>query len=235
MNTPDLTLGERWRDHYVTGITWIQSLLGCADVWVAPKSEPTPETLIRVLQALASGCFRISDDFQVGQPPKPVLVSVPPLLLPGTDYLLIGLNAETPRSRFTSSPIGGVVFEDPIWALLAAYAVSRKDQPRVAIPRARDATDLWNRVLAVADAIEKRRYQPEDFFGPIEGWIPPSKMPKFELLSVRSEQIAALRTRGIQALWISRPPKVFELYQPPIGTQGPGPKRSGNPQTIRLS
>ena len=191
--------------------------------------------MVRNLQAIASGCFRISDDFHVGQPPKRVLVSKPPPLLPETSYLMIGLNAETQRSRFTSSPIGGVVFEDPIWALLAAHAVSRKDQPCVAIPTARDATDLWNRVLAVADAFEERCYQPEDFFGPIEGWIPPSTTPRFELLTVHSEQIVALRTRGIQALTISRPPKVFELYQPQIGTHGPAPKRSGNPRTIRLS
>jgi hypothetical protein len=215
MDTPVLTLGERWRDHYLTGIAWIQSLSGRVDVWTAPKSEPTPENLIRVLQALASGGFRISDYFQAGQPPKPALVSVPPLLSPETDYLLIGLNAETPRSRFTSAPIGGVAFEDPIWALLAAHAISRQDPPRLAVPMARDAMDLWNRVRRAASVIETHHYQPEDFFGAIEGWIPPSTLPRFELLTVGGEQMAALRSRGRQALTVSRPPKVFELYQPP--------------------
>ena len=86
MNTPVMTLGERWRDHYWTGISWIQSLLGCGDVGAAPKLEPTPETLLGVLQALAGGGCGISDNFQVGQPPKPVLVSEPPPLLPETDY-----------------------------------------------------------------------------------------------------------------------------------------------------
>jgi hypothetical protein len=215
MNRPVMTLGERWRDHYLTGIAWIQSLSGCVDVWAAPKSDPTPEDLIQVLPALASGCLRISDDFLAGQPPNLALVSVPPRLSPEADYLLIGLNAETPRSRFTSALIGGVAFEDPIWALLAAHAVSRKDQPPVAVPSAQDATDLWNRVCLVASAIEEHHYRPEDFFGPVEGWIPPSTIPRFELLIVGGEQVAALRSRGRQALRISRPPKVFELYQPP--------------------
>jgi hypothetical protein len=161
-----------------------------------------------------------SDHFRVGNPGKPMLVSVPPPLSPETDYLLIGLNAETARNRFASLTTGGVVFEDPIWALLAAHAISLslKDQPRVAVPRARDEKDLWKRVLVVAGAIEQGRYQAEDFFGPIAGWVPPSETPKFELLAVSAEQITALRARGLQALKISRPPKFFELYQPSATT-----------------
>ena len=143
-----------------------------------------------------------------------MLACVPPPLLPEADYLLIGLNAETARSRFASSTTGGVVFEDPLWALLAAHAVSLKIQPQGAVPRARDANDLWKRVLQVAAAIEQGRYKPEDFFAPIEGWISPSQTPKFELLTVSTEQITALRARGVQSLKISRPPKFFELYQP---------------------
>jgi hypothetical protein len=215
MNTPVMTLGKRWVDHFLTGVMWIQSLSAREDDWAGPKSDPTPETLVRVLQALGTGTFQASDYFRAGNPPKATLVSAPPPLLPETDYLLIGLNAQTTRSRFVSVSTGGVIFEDPLWALLVAHAVSQKDRPPVAVPEAIDSVDLWRRVLLVADAIEEHCYQPENFLGPIEGWVPPATMPKFELLTVSSEQIAPLRARGIQALRVSRPPKFFELYQPP--------------------
>jgi hypothetical protein len=222
MNTPVLTLGESWRDRYLTGIAWIRSLMGRSNVSVEPKSEPTPESLIHDLQALVRGDFRIPDDFEIGQPIKSGLIGKPPPLLPETDYLLIGLNAETARGRFVSSPAGGVVFEDPIWALLVAHGLSREVRPLLAIPKASNSEDLWERVLLIARAIEERRYQPENFLAPIEAWLLPSKTPRFELLTVRSEQVAALRMRGVQALTNSRPPKVFELYQPPISDRGLG-------------
>jgi hypothetical protein len=222
LNTPVMTLGERWLDHYLAGITWIQSLMGRAEARTEPRSDPTPVGLVRVLQALAGGRLRTTDEFPLGKSSQPTLVSTPPPLLPEADYLLIGLNAQTARSRFASLSTGGVVFEDPLWALLVAHAISRHDRSPVAVPKARSSEDLWERVFLVARAIEECRYQPEDFFGPIEGWLPPSNMPKFELLTVGSDQIAALRARGIQALKISRPPKLFELYQPPLSTRGLG-------------
>jgi hypothetical protein len=220
MNPPVMTLGERWLDHFLAGIAWVHGLESLSNGGIVPKSDPTPEMLVHTLQAIASGCFKTSDDFQSGNTPKSALVSAPPSLAPETDYLLIGLNAETARGRFASLPSGGVVFEDPIWALLAAHAVSRKDRVPVAVPWARDDQDLWERIVLVASAIEERRYQPEDFFGPIEDWVPPSRAPRFEWLTVRSEQLAALRRRGIQALKVATPPKFFELYQPPIRPDG---------------
>jgi hypothetical protein len=227
MNPPVMTLGERWPDHFLAGINWIHRLGSPANARIVPKSDPTPEILVRALQAIANGRFETSDDLLIGNPPKPALVSVPPPLSPETDYLLIGLNAESARGRFASLPSGGVVFEDPIWALLAAHAVSRKDRAPVAVPCARDDQDLWEHVLVLAGAIEERRYRPEDFFEPIEDWIPPSRAPRFELLTVSSEQLAALRLRGIQALKVSRPPKFFELYQPSI--RRPGEEKDSHP------
>ena len=220
MNPPTMTLGQRWRDHFLAGITGIHGLESPANAGIVPRSAATPEMLVHTLQAIADGRFETIDDFQIGNPPVPALVSVPPPLSPEADYLLIGLNAETARGRFASVPSGGVVFEDPIWALLAAHAVSRKDRTPVAVPCARDNQDLWERVLLVASAIEERRYQPEDFFETIEDWIPPSRVPRFELLTVCSEQVAELRRRGVQALKVSRPPKFFELYQPPSKRAG---------------
>jgi hypothetical protein len=219
MKEPCLTLGERWLDHYLAGITWIRCLTDRPNARAdsGSDSDSTPETLIRVLQGVAIGRLDGAEYFRTGNLGKPALVSVPPPLSPETDYLLIGLNAETARSRFANLTTGGVVFEDPIWAFLAAHAVSLglKDQRWLAVPRARDEEDLWKRVLLIASAIEESHYQPEDFFGPIEGWIPPSETPKFELLTVSTEQLTALRARGVQALKTSRPPKFFELYQAP--------------------
>ncbi len=178
MNPPVMTLGESWRDHFLAGITGIHSLASLADAGIVPKSDPTPETLVRTLQTIADGRFETTGDIKIGNPPVPALVSVPPPLSPEADYLLIGLNAETARGRFASVPSGGVVFEDPIWALLAALAVSRKDRTPVAVPCARDNQDLWERVLLVASAVEERCYQPEDFFETNRGLDPTIEGPQ---------------------------------------------------------
>jgi hypothetical protein len=216
MDSPGMTLAARWRDHCLTGTAWVQSLLRREDVPTSLKPETMPDAIPRVLNAIAAGTFSSRDFFQTeGQRVKPGIFIKPPELEPNSSYLLIRLNAETARGRFVSSPVGGVVFEDPIWALLAAHALSVADKPQVAVPRAKDNGDLWAQIGQLEASIESGRYDPRLFFGPIEGWIQPDRSPRFELITVSSEQLAGLRSRGIQTLKISTPPRFFELFTAP--------------------
>jgi hypothetical protein len=175
--------------------------------------------LLRILQEVLEDRYHHDDHFAAGGPPKPTVVARPPDLVPDKEYVLFGLNALTTRGEFVSLPAGGLAFEDPAWALLTANTAARNARPRLAVPRARDADDLWRRLTKVDAAITGGAFKPEDFFGPILGWIPPATQPRFELLTVSGDQAHALRTRGNQALKVSRPPKYFELYEPDSGSK----------------
>src|SRR6185436_17011280 len=96
MNVPTMTLGERWRDHYLKAITMVHLLLR-HDVSVVAKKDPTFDQLAAVLEDLAANRYQPSLYFKAGPPPQASLISKPPSLSPGTNYVLIGLNVLTAR------------------------------------------------------------------------------------------------------------------------------------------
>lgn len=208
-----LTLGPRWADHYLSGTMLLHVLLGYSPA-ITPKVPPTPETLCQVLQDVAAGVYVPDKYFKPGPATWPPFASAPPLLMPGRSFVLVGLNASTSRGQFVSVPAGGVAFEDPLWAILAAHAASKKF--RVGLPLARDNEDLWRRTVVVAEAVRHGNYKPNDFLAVTEGYIAPEDAPKFTLLLVETVQIEALRARGLQSLKVPTP-KFYELFQPPAG------------------
>jgi len=209
-----LTLGERWRDYYMAGMTLLHILLGY-DVAIAPKSDLTPETLLQVLRDVAGGVYQPAHYFSVNPDgaPRFALLPQPPSLAPGTDYLLISLNALTARGQFVSTRTGGIVFEEPIWAILAAHALSTMNNPRLALPKAKDHEQLWKNMALAVNAVRQGTYKPQDFFAPIAGFVPPATAPEFALLTVTADQLLSLRIRGAQALKVTAPPTFFELFK----------------------
>lgn len=209
-----LTLGERWRDHYLARMTLLHILLG-HDVAVSPKGDPTPETLLQILRDVAGGSYQPTNYFSVnpGGAPRFSLFPQAPALAPGTDYLLISLNALTARGQFVSARTGGIVFEEPMWAILAAHAISTMNNPRLALPKANDHEQLWKNLALAVNAVRQGTYKPQDFFGPTAGFVPPAMAPEFALLSVAADQLLSLRTRGAQALKVTTPPTFFELFK----------------------
>lgn len=212
MPMPVLTLGELWRDHYIVGITLLHMLLGY-DTSVSPKGDPTPETLLRLLRDVAMGSYQPAKYVNPGGTPRFPLVLLPPSITPDAEYLLISLNALTTRGRFVSARTGGIVFEDPVWAILAAHAVSNTSNPRLALPKAKDNEELWKNISLAVNAVRQGTYRPQDFFGPIEGVVPPATAPEFALLTVAADQLMRLRARGAQALKVTVPPTFFELFK----------------------
>lgn len=210
-----MTLGQHWIDQYLSGILLLHTLLG-HNVSVTPKTEPTLNTLIHVLQEVAKGIYVPSKYFKPGPALRLSLITKSPSLAPGARYALVGLNASTARSQLVSVTTGGVVFEDPLWAILAAHAISKNLS--VAIPIAKDNNELWKNVQLVAEAVMQGIYKPQHFLGGIEGFIPPGFSPQFALLFVNSDQVAPLRDRGVQSLKVTVPPKFFELFQFPGGS-----------------
>ncbi len=212
MTSTQTTLGNQWQGQFLAGATILHQLLRL-DSPVRPRNTPKPEILLGLLQDLSLGRYNPSNYFQAGGNPSSSLVVQPPKLVAMTTYLAIGLNALTPRGQFTSTATGGILFEEPIWAILAAYSLSQKTKPVLAIPLANDNDELWNRLSSLADAANRDVYKPSEFLGKIDGFVPPAEHPKFEVLMVQSDQLSALRSRGVQSMTVGRPPLFFELFQ----------------------
>jgi len=206
------TLGPHWVQQYLCGIIFFHSLSGY-DLNIAPKTEPTPETLVLVLQDIVEGKYEPSKYFKSSNAAQICFVSEVPTLLADNLFVLVHLNVSTARSQFISVPDGGILYEDPIWAILAAHAISMKSS--AALPIAKGNQELWKNLSVLKKAIMEKTYKPQEFFGSVKEFIPSDSSAKFELLVVESDKIQALRDRGTQSLMAKDGLRFFELFLTP--------------------
>lgn len=211
MQSHEFTLGHRWVDQLFAGIALINTLLGYRPV-ASAKTTPTPQDLVDILNDIAAGRYEPSRYFVLGAGTSRSLIAEPPLLSPHRSYLLIVLNASTPRGEAVSTTAGGVAFEEPAWALLAAYSIHNGRVPMVAVPSARTNAGLWQRLVSADADVNAGTFSPTHYFSKIGGFLASDGKPHFALIGVSSEQLAALRDRGMQTLAVSRPPKFFEMF-----------------------
>ncbi len=207
--TPSFTLGPAWVEQYLSSLLLLNTLLG-HPATTPGSPQVTPESIIDRLNEIARGKYKPGQASQ-SVPGARELILQPPPLLPDQMYFLIVLNASTETSDFASVDSGGIVFEDPAWAVLAAHAIAQS--PPLAVPIASDDAGLWHRLGSVQRAIRSGAYSPRDFLGAISGFVAPSSQPEFRLLQVTSQQLTALRARGLQSF--GSPLRLYELFHRP--------------------
>lgn len=207
--TPSFTLGASWLDQYVSGLVLINALLGNAGS--APQRPATPESILETLQQIARGKYRPQPSSATAGGGGRGLELRAPDLNPSAEYLVLVLNAATETGNFVSVDTGGILFEDPAWALLAAHAVSLK--PPLGVPIADSDADLRERLGKIQSAIRSGKYVPTDFFGATLGVVPPATEPEFRLMQITAGQLTAIRERGIQSF--GKPLRFYELFERP--------------------
>lgn len=209
MDTAPFTVGEHWKERFRDGMEIVCTLLHY-EVPLVSDRNLSLESALASLNRLASGKIQSSVRSGEHRPSTFALLEPPPHLEPSANYLLLTLNAVTPRSEFVSSATGGVAFEDPFWAVLSAMALSQKKM--AVLPIAANNEELWTKVSAVDIAVREGSYKESNFFQNAKGFIPPAEFPKFETVTVVGEQLAALRSRGVQTLKGTAPPRYYELF-----------------------
>jgi hypothetical protein len=209
MDTPQFTVGEHWRERFSSGMAFVRAISHC-EIPVVRESTLNLEFAVASLNNLALGGYQQPVPSGKDGMSHRLLLDRPPRIEHSTKYLLLTLNALTPRGEFVSVPTGGISFEDPFWAVLSAMALSQKKL--TVLPKAASNEELWSNVSAVDKAAREGSYKESNFFEDAKGFVPPAEFPKFETITVLGEQLAALRDRGVQTLKGTAPPRFYELF-----------------------
>lgn len=221
MKEPSFTLGSRWLNHYFAGAALLHRLLG-HPAPAAPVSSPEPETLKNLLQDVAGDNYVPGKYFGGGggqAQNSQLATEAPPADLNET-YLMITVNVHSSFSKNLSGVYsGGVIYEEPVWAMLAALSIARAaaadtlEEAPLVIPRAADNAVLWQNLSKVSTAINSGQYDAEKFFSPAEAVQPGGgKQPAFKLVSVRGNYVQLLRENGRRTIPAFNSPRFFEFY-----------------------
>jgi hypothetical protein len=196
-------------DQYISALVLLNLMLGQSAA-TSPIHKLSPDAVVRTLNEIAHGVYSPSRHFHSGEPRHPFRMERQELVATEM-YTVVVLNSTTHASDFVSVSTGGVIFEDPAWAVFAAEGIAQGR--KLAVPLAAKDQDLWERRARIEEAVIASRYSTADFFGPITGFVDPPT-PSFRLLQVTGAELAALRARGIQSF--GKPaPKFYVLFQPP--------------------
>jgi hypothetical protein len=203
-----LEIPVSWIEQYVSALVLLNLMLGQPKATV-PLQPAAPESIVRTLNEIARGLYRPSRHFGEGTAAPPLRVERKELVATGS-YTVIVLNATTPQSDFVSVENGGILFEDPAWAVFAAEGLAQGRM--LAVPIAASEAELGARLPRLETLVRASKYAPEEFFAPVTGFANPP-VPSFSLMQVTGAQLTALRGRGIQSF--GKPgPKFYMLFTP---------------------
>jgi hypothetical protein len=125
-------------------------------------------------------------------------------------YNAISLDLADPFSSLYSGTSGGILFEDPFYALLACYNLGYLRKLSV-LPQCTSWQEAWARRGKILESIEARAYNPHDWFVDCH---PKSSggIPRVELLSLEAQTLGRLRTSGLGEVYKVRMPGKYALY-----------------------
>jgi hypothetical protein len=172
--------------------------------YLVPPDDLGPGPLLKLAETLRAGRYRPEAWFRRG--PERVGVEAvpetPPPLAPGATYLTVNLPVREPSQRFRSVGAGGVLFEDPFYALLACHNASR-GKPRLVIPFAREFKNLWQRRRSIIRSVREKTYEPAGYFAealPIDGDQP----PPLKVQPIGGGDLQRLRDAGAAVLLLDK-------------------------------
>jgi len=161
-----------------------------------PPDDLGPERLLRIAESLRGGKYQPADWFRKGMPPPAptALTAEAPKLEPGTSYQTILDPIQEASLRSRSVGAGGLVFEDPFYALLACYNATL-GKPDHVMPFAKTYKDLWRKRPAIVQAVRTKAYETrvETYFAAAPP--PPANQPRppLQLQAIRGDQLERLR------------------------------------------
>jgi hypothetical protein len=130
-------------------------------------------------------------------------------------YLIITLNAVSRGGLTMSMPFGGIAFEDPFWATLAARNIA-SGHPLAVLPVASSSEELWSRSTLHGKALGQIESDGHASFENAVRFIPPDSKPIFILRQIEGSRLELLRQKGRCILPQASAGAVFQLYTPPI-------------------
>jgi len=205
---------KQWEGDFVAALCKVHHALGRPNL-CRPKGRIDATSATTILQALSSINYIPEMFFESG---RPVSLSYqpstePPVVDPDASYILVRLDALTHLGVVTSVAFGGVVYEDPVLAVMAAWQVGRHTEPRV-VPQALDFDTLWKMRAEIFDALPDpwaTRDSPPNF---AVGHVRLSTTAKLSTLVVRGSDLLQVRQKGSLAIFGDGRLQLFQLFTP---------------------
>lgn len=189
----------------------INALLGAPDCAV-PLAPLTENTVEKIAAALQEGAYQPAQWFSPGAAAPLARVSAAaPAWAANARHSVVLLPVEPSGLVRVSKRSGGVVYEDPFYAVLACFNLGYLKKPLVEV-RASSREQAWSRRPALLGELARGEYRPERYFSPagpaLGGGVAPSAH------GIAGEDMERLVFNGMaEARLDAAPARLYRLYR----------------------
>ena len=210
---PHLT-ETRWQNSFIAAMCRVHEAMGYPNNCL--PSQPIDETQASaILQALSSATYAPKTFFQAGRalPTSFIPPSSMPPVDPTRQYVLFRLNVLTRLGVETSIRFGGVVFEDPVLAVAAAWQLRQHSTPTL-IARAQKYDSLWAHRAELFQELPDPWVNRKGCAETAVGDLAKKEGAKFDTLVVRGDELLHMREKGARAILVQKQLLLFQLFRP---------------------
>jgi hypothetical protein len=201
--TSKFSCGEAWKARTAAALRLVAATGRPAVAQPLPSDPQSLRTLLDSLIADKPVPAVNPDDFPLQADPPPLNES--------EACLCVLIPVRTKRSDTISVEVGGILYEDPFWAILAAAGLSMK--PSLALPSASNNEGLWAMAATAAQA-SRPQVALAALLLPSTGTLPRNGRPTVRLVEFTGQALTALRSRGMQSLPFDEGFYSFDLFAP---------------------
>ena len=153
-----------WQDHVIALLTAINALLDAPD-YAVPIAPLTASDIAKIATSLQEGKYQPAQWFKKasGDQIKGTVSASLPAIDPEKNYDVLRLLLEPSGLEHLSKRSGGILFEDPFYALLAGFNFGRFKKPWVEV-RVPSREKAWEQRSVIVHEFTRKVYRPERYF-----------------------------------------------------------------------
>ncbi|KHD05530.1 hypothetical protein PN36_29075 [Candidatus Thiomargarita nelsonii] len=194
----------KFREPLVALLKAINTKIGQPGYMINFTSDLVENDLIKLAEQLASGQYRPNQWFSVKETKGSEFLHIQenmPVLVHDTIYHLLCLPGTDEFSRFTSGADGGIVFEDPFYALLACFNVGNWKKLYI-LPSVTDHENPWQQRQMIVNSLKEDTYQPSQYFTEClpSDWKTRENLLK--ILQITGSQLERMREVGMDTIFL---------------------------------
>jgi hypothetical protein len=201
-----------WQESIVALLVAINTLAGAGDRNVVAKPLSIGD-VAAIAQALKNNSYQPDQWFVRGtMKQQPVAQAAPPVAM-ADRYDVMVLGIEPSGLAEVSKKSGGLVYEDPFYALLASYNIGRYKSNLVNV-QVSSRDHAWAQRQRIVDQLRQGVYRPEKYFALAGPAIPGTNGADLRAASLAGEALSRLAFNGeTEARLDGEPAKLFGLYK----------------------
>ena len=166
-----------WQDSLVSLLVAINAVAGAPERNAVVRPL-TPNDVVAIAQSLESRTYRPDQWFAVGANAPQTVRTAAPTMNPSARYELTWFGAEPSGMTQISSRAGGLLFEDPFYAVLAGYNIGLQATPAPAGQpvevKVSSRDQAWAQRQQIVDELRKGSYRADRWFA-VSGPVPVAK------------------------------------------------------------